>query len=126
MIDTQAYYRDHAQAFFKRTAHENVEELYSRFLPLLPTGAHIFDAGCGSGRDTKAFAERGYQVTAMDASAEMAALAEEFSGQPVRVMRFQAVDYVEAFDGIWTCASLLHVHRCCMCRWQNCQGSLNV
>jgi SAM-dependent methyltransferase len=109
MIDNREYYRKYAQRFFDRTAYENVEELYAGFLPLLPRGAHILDAGCGSGRDTKAFRERGYMVTAFDATPEMAALAEHFTGQAVRVLRFQEMNYVAQFDGIWSCASLLHV-----------------
>ena len=109
MIDNREYYRQNAKAFFDRTVHEDVEKLYTSFLPRLPKGAHILDAGCGSGRDTKAFVERGYRVTAMDATPEMAALAEQFTGQPVRVLRFQELEYVAEFDGIWACASLLHV-----------------
>jgi SAM-dependent methyltransferase len=109
MVDNRVFYRKNAQAFFDRTAHENVEKLYAPFLPLLPAGAHILDAGCGSGRDTKVFSERGYVVTAFDATPEMAELAEQFSGQKIRILRFQEMDYVEEFDGIWACASLLHV-----------------
>jgi SAM-dependent methyltransferase len=108
-VDNRLYYQNRAQEFFVRTAYENVENLYARFLPLLPAGAHILDAGCGSGRDTRAFAERGYAVTAFDATPEMVKLATQFSGQPVRLLRFQEMDYVEAFEGIWACASLLHV-----------------
>lgn len=109
MIDNGIFYRKNAQQFFDRTAHLEVENLYARFLPLLSAGARILDAGCGSGRDTKAFAERGYEVVAFDATPEMVALAEQFSGQPVRLLRFQEMDFVEEFDGIWACASLLHV-----------------
>lgn len=109
MVDNRIYYRTHAQKFFPRTAYENVENLYASFLPLLPDGAHILDAGCGSGRDTKAFAERGYVVTAFDATPEMAELAAQFSGQKIDVLRFQEMAYVAEFDGIWACASLLHV-----------------
>jgi SAM-dependent methyltransferase len=109
MMDNRVFYRKNAQTFFERTAHLDVERLYARFLPLLSPGARILDAGCGSGRDTKAFVARGYAVTALDATPEMAALAEQFSGQKVRVLRFQEMDYTEAFDGIWACASLLHV-----------------
>lgn len=108
-VDNRVYYQNRAQEFFARTAYENVENLYARFLPLLPAGAHILDAGCGSGRDTKAFVERGYVVTAFDATPEMVELATQFSGQPVRLLRFQEMDYVAAFDGIWASASLLHV-----------------
>jgi SAM-dependent methyltransferase len=109
MIDNRAYYRKNAQAFFDRTAYENVEKLYAPFLPLLPAGAYILDAGCGSGRDTKAFTERGYRVTAFDATPEMVRLAEQFTGQQIRLLRFQEMDYRSEFDGIWACASLLHV-----------------
>lgn len=50
MVDNRLYYQNHAQEFFARTAHENVENLYARFLPLLPAGAHILDAGRGATR----------------------------------------------------------------------------
>jgi SAM-dependent methyltransferase len=109
VIDNRRYYRKHAQKFFERTAFLDVEKLYAPFLRLLPEGAHILDAGCGSGRDTKAFRERGYQVTAFDATPEMVELATQLTGEPVAVMRFQEMAYVEEFDGIWACASLLHV-----------------
>lgn len=109
MIDNRNYYRKHAQEFFDRSAYQNVEHLYAPFLSLLPVDARILDAGCGSGRDTKAFHERGFQVTAFDATPEMVALAEQFSGQKVRLLRFQEMDYIEEFEGIWACASLLHV-----------------
>jgi SAM-dependent methyltransferase len=109
MIDNRIYYRNHAQEFFDRSAYQDVEDLYAPFLPLLPPGARILDAGCGSGRDTKAFAERGYMVTAFDATPEMVELAERFSGQKIRLLRFQEMDYENEFEGIWACASLLHV-----------------
>lgn len=109
VIDNRDFYRKNAQSFFDRTAYLEVESLYAVFLPLLPAGAHILDAGCGSGRDTKAFRQRGYKVTAFDATPEMAELATQFTGQPVQVMRFQEMAFVEEFDGIWACASLLHV-----------------
>ena len=48
-------------------------------------------------------------VTAFDATPEMAELAAQFSGQKIRVLRFQEMDYVAEFEGIWACASLLHV-----------------
>src|SRR4029079_479759 len=109
MVDNQAFYRANAQSFFERTAYLEGGEMYAPFLARLPVGAQILDAGCGSGRDTKAFAERGYAVTAFDATPEMAELARAFSGQPERVLRFQEMNYQEEFGGIWACASLLHV-----------------
>jgi len=83
--------------------------LYRRFLPLLADQAQILDAGCGSGRDASAFAKLGHLVTAFDASPAFIALAETHFGQPVHCLRFQDIAWQEQFDGIWACASLLHV-----------------
>jgi 2-polyprenyl-3-methyl-5-hydroxy-6-metoxy-1,4-benzoquinol methylase len=58
-----------------------------------------------------AFADRGYDVVAIDASEEMVRLARERVSDRVAVhlMRFQDVHWRNEFDGIWTCASLLHM-----------------
>lgn len=39
------------------------------------SNAHIIDLGCGSGRDSKAFINKGYKVTAVDGSKELAKIA---------------------------------------------------
>jgi SAM-dependent methyltransferase len=83
--------------------------LYDRFLVRIPEGGSILDAGCGSGRDAKAFAELGYTVSAVDASATMAALARRATGLDVRVCRFEELDWEAEFDGVWACASLVHL-----------------
>ena len=67
------------------------------------------DAGCGSGRDALFFKQNGYSVTAFDASPELASLATQALGEPVKVMTFLGFDSAAEFDGIWACASLLHV-----------------
>nr|WP_318383183.1 class I SAM-dependent methyltransferase [uncultured Enterobacter sp.] len=106
---TQDYYRQHAQAFFDGTVNVDMAALYAPFTARLAPGARVLDAGCGSGRDSKAFVQMGYQVDAFDASAELAALASAHAGIPVAQMTFAGVAAVETFDGIWCCASLLHV-----------------
>ncbi len=106
---TTRYYSENAPVFFADTVAVAMDPLYARFLPHIPPGGHILDAGCGSGRDTLAFLERGYQVTAFDASPSLASLAERHTGQPVRVLRLQDMEWSQTFDGIWACASLLHV-----------------
>jgi SAM-dependent methyltransferase len=83
--------------------------LYGRFLPMLPDEAAILDAGCGSGRDSLCFARLGLRVTAFDASPSLVSLAARHLGQPVQCLRFQYVNWHNQFDGIWACASLLHV-----------------
>ncbi len=48
-------------------------------------------------------------MTAFEASPKLARLASEHCGLPVEVRRFQEIEWQDAFDGIWACASLLHV-----------------
>jgi 2-polyprenyl-3-methyl-5-hydroxy-6-metoxy-1,4-benzoquinol methylase len=103
------YYQQHADTFFDDTVEVDMTPLYGRFLPLLADGAAILDAGCGSGRDALAFAMLGYSVTAFDASPALVALAENHSGRAVHCLRFQDITWQAQFDGIWACASLLHV-----------------
>jgi SAM-dependent methyltransferase len=106
---TLKYYQDNAQTFFDGTVNVDMSSLYETFTRHLAPGARVLDAGCGSGRDAKAFMEMGYQVEAFDASSAMVEMAEEHTGLPVRLMTFSDVDWKEEFDGIWCCASLLHV-----------------
>ena len=110
-MSTIAFYDEHADEFYAGTVGADIGELYDAFLPLLPDGARILDAGCGSGRDSRAFLDRGYEVTAFDASAALVEKASALLGRPVRRLTFQEMDYTEAFEGVWACASLLHVPR---------------
>lgn len=103
------YYNTNAEAFFARTVDADMSELRTRFAERLPPGGRLLDAGCGSGRDARAFREMGFQVSAIDGSAELARLARAYAGVPVEVMDFREVAWREAFDGIWACASLLHL-----------------
>lgn len=82
MIDIP-HYRHHAQAYATATRSVDMAPLYARFLPHVPAGGLILDVGCGSGRDALAFAQRGYRVTAFDASPEVARLAAQHTGLPV-------------------------------------------
>ena len=81
--DTIAYYDSYAEKFFSETQAVDMAPLHDRFLAHLPAGAHILDAGCGSGRDTKIFHAQGHRVTAFDASAELVALAQTHTGLPI-------------------------------------------
>ncbi|HCM9595534.1 class I SAM-dependent methyltransferase [Enterobacter bugandensis] len=106
---TLHYYQNHAQDFFDGTVNVDMTPLYEAFTQHLPHGARVLDAGCGSGRDAKAFHEMGYQVDAFDASSAMVELARQHTGLPVQLMTFSEVDVKAQYDGIWCCASLLHV-----------------
>src|SRR5579863_7193950 len=108
---TIAFYDKNGQEFANRTLHLDMTRSYQRFLALVPENGHLLDAGCGPGRDTRAFLERGYKVTAIDASETMVTLATQLTRQQALKMRFQELAFCEVFDGIWACASLLHVPR---------------
>ena len=47
----------------------------------------------------------------MDACAELAKYASNKTGIEVRVERFDELDATNRYDGIWACASILHVER---------------
>jgi len=85
--------------------------LYATFLQYLKTGDTILDVGCGSGRDSLYFKKCGYKVTAFDASIEMVNRSTKLLGQKVIHSTFEDYHTVESFNGIWACASLLHVKR---------------
>lgn len=108
---TLNYYDENSRHYFTSTKDIDLSEIYAVFLQELPEKAYILDAGCGSGRDSKYFIEQGYTVYAIDGSAQLAKLASEYIGQAVNCMTFEEIDMVQKFDGIWACASLLHVPR---------------
>ena len=106
-----SYYDTNSTAFFTGSVAADMSADRARFLAHIPKGGAILDAGCGSGRDALAFKNAGYAVSAFDGSAEMANLASAHTGIAVQHQRFDQVSWLKAFDGIWACASLLHVAR---------------
>lgn len=109
MNETILYYEDNAAEFCKNTLDADMTFCRNKFLSYLKPGSHILDAGCGSGRDSKAFMELGYQVTAMDASQKICEEAEKVIECKVLCQSFEEIEIENAYDGIWACASLLHV-----------------
>lgn len=108
---TLRVYEATAHSYVDRTTGVDMSEEQEFFLERLPrvVDARVLDAGCGSGRDALAFARRGLAVEAFDGSAVMASLAAKTLGSPVHVLRFDQVVWENRFDGIWACASLLHL-----------------
>ena len=110
-MKTIDYYNKHAEEFTASTVEIDMESLYPPFLAELPEGARILDVGCGSGRDTRAFKNKGYQVDAIDYSEELIKKATELTGIQVKYQSFYELSEVAVYDGIWACASLLHCQR---------------
>lgn len=111
MQNTIDYYEQNAKAFIEGTQNVDFTEIQDAFLELLPEKAMILDFGCGSGRDTKYFLEQGYSVDAMDGSLELCKAASDYAGIKVKHMYFQELDEREKYDGIWACASVLHLKK---------------
>ncbi len=108
MSTTHDYYEENAEEFFESTVGAETEYLYKDFLELIPPHGRILDLGCGAGRDSRNFIERGYEVVSVDASTTLALLAKQKLGIDVICKTFDEIDYSEEFDGVWACASLLH------------------
>ena len=105
------YYNKNAKEYCNNTLNIDMGLSMNRFLKYLPKEGFILDAGCGSGRDSITFLEKGYSVIAIDASEEMCVQARINAMIPVTNIRFEDIDCEDMFDGIWACASLLHTPR---------------
>src|SRR3954449_2449018 len=107
---TLRFYRENASAYAEREITSRRVRL-GRFLALLSPGAAILELGCGAGVDTAEMLAQGFDVSPTDGSPEMAAEASRRLGRPVGTLLFHDLDAVEAYDGVWANACLLHVPR---------------
>lgn len=109
MSTTLDYYNHNSSRFAADTLDVKFTEIQDRYLRYLAPGALILDFGCGAGRDSRYFASKGFRVEACDGSKEMVRIASENAGIPVKRMLFSELSEVERYDGIFACASILHV-----------------
>ena len=103
------YYESNAERYAAETISADMSEQYQRFLLLLKKGAKILDVGSGSGRDVCYFQKQGYQATALEPSKNLCReIRKVFSGE---IVCSDIQDYrpAERYDGIWACASLIHL-----------------
>ena len=110
-MKTIDYYNQYADEFAQATLNVDMESLYQPFLAELPERARILDVGCGSGRDTLAFLNKGYQVDAIDYSEALVKRATLLTSIAVQQQSFYDIDVQDVYDGVWACASLLHSDR---------------
>ena len=109
MSKTLSYYNTNAHRFTSDTLNVEFSNIQDSFLAQLPAGALILDFGCGSGRDSRYFLQKGYRVEACDGSEEMVKAATRNAGIPVKKMLFSELNEENRYDGIFACASILHV-----------------
>lgn len=108
-LDTVNYYNRNVKQFYDNTVAVDFTDTQNVFLSKLAKGSAILDFGCGSGRDTKYFLSQGHHVEAIDGSLELCKLASQYTGIQVRPMLFQELSAINKYDGIWACASILHL-----------------
>lgn len=111
-MDSIDYYNRYAVPYYEETVDASMEEVMKPFVELLSEeseNAEVLDLGCGSGRDTLLLEEYGFYVTPMDGSEEMCKLAEVNTDKEVLQMTYDEMEFDDVFDGIWACASLIHL-----------------
>lgn len=114
---TLNYYDKNTVEFAGQTVSIDMHDLYELFINRLPPRDMqcILDVGCGSGRDADYFAEQGYDVTAIDASAKLIHWAQQhymssrISWVHLDFISVENQAWENKFTGVWACASLLHV-----------------
>ena len=110
MLDkTINYYDINAKEFVEGTLNVDFKVTQDKFINKLPAKGYILDFGCGSGRDTKYFLAKDFNVDAIDGSIELCKIASEYTNIKVRHMYFNELSIVNKYDGIWACSSILHL-----------------
>jgi SAM-dependent methyltransferase len=110
MSTNSKYYEEHAKDFIDNTINCDMSVQYNFFEKDLSKEAkRIMDLGFGSGRDSLYFKSKGYKVTSIDPTKEFCEKAKELGLEDVRCITAQKIDDCNEYDGIWACASLLHV-----------------
>lgn len=107
--NTINYYNQNASSYFKTTINMNMLVAYEKLLKYLNPNDLILDYGCGSGRDTKFFLDKGFRVEAIDGSKELCKLASNYTNIEVKNMKFIDLNYKNYYNAIWASASILHV-----------------
>ena len=103
------YYDTNAKEFVEGTLNVNFKATQDKFVNKLPAKGYILDFGCGSGRDTKYFLAKDFNVDAIDGSIELCKIASEYTNIKVNHMYFNELSIVNKYDGIWACSSILHL-----------------
>lgn len=104
------YYNEKANEFISNVHHLDMTHLYEVFEKYLNENAQIIDVGSGTGRDSLYFTRKGYKVISFDASESLVEFSKLFL-EDVRLETFESFNIDTLVDGIWACASLLHVER---------------
>jgi len=112
---------EETKLFYNLTAEKTAEEWYQNyvlmpsieeFVALLPDKPRVLDLGCGCGYESLRLTKAGAQVLGVDFSEECIRIAEERCPEArFELMDFRQLDSEKlgTFDGIFACASLIHI-----------------
>jgi len=109
--DTIKWYDNNAEQYGENSKRVSFEKVVDGFLDKLPTSPAVIDAGCGAGRDTKVFHDKGVNVVGIDISEGLLEVARRENPD----ITFIAADFTDlpledqSFDGVWSHASLVHL-----------------
>ena len=106
---TLSWYKENAFLYAEKTKYSLVYDALGEFLSRVEEKGRILDFGCGSGRDSHYFLERGFSVDSLDGSEEMKREANRLFGIDVRLSSFLSLCEYEKYDGVWAQASILHL-----------------
>ena len=103
------YYKENIDNFIEGTINCDMSSQYNLFEKYLNKDTKkILDIGFGSGRDSLYFSKK-YEVYSIDPIEEFCNHAKSLGLKNVYCMNVQDINFINEFDGIWACASLLHI-----------------
>ncbi|ELZ74843.1 ubiquinone/menaquinone biosynthesis methyltransferase UbiE [Haloferax larsenii JCM 13917] len=110
---TTTVYESHADAYVEKYRSESIAARFGDEFYEALSGERVLDVGCGPGSDTRTFSDDGFDVTGFDLTASFVEKAPadvpaaSFARGDMRRLPFAD----GTFDGVWSCASFLHVPR---------------
>jgi SAM-dependent methyltransferase len=111
-MKTREAYRQLGRKYIENSAGIKLHKL-EEFMKLLPKGGRVLDVGCFGGRDSKKFADGGFEVTGIDVVDIFIEEAKKYVPQA----KFLEMDMLEMdfpenyFDAVVAHAVLLHLER---------------
>lgn len=95
----------------RHTDRSTISAALDRFLDAVD-GSRILDVGCGPGWESATFADCGYDPIAIDLTPAFLRMAQQtVTGRLARMDMRQLAVADGSVDGLWACASFLHVPR---------------
>ncbi len=106
------FYEDNHYQYFNSTVGIDPSPVLTPLAECLQPGASIFDIGCGSGRDLLWFKQRGFNITGLEQSPGLAALARNHAGCRVIEDDYLTFDFTSIqVDAVALIGALVHQPR---------------